>query len=67
MNQFNPPKYIRNLYIQYGENPFILLSKFIYAAHRHKWKKEEIDRVISAAKKGNYINLIRILRSHVQD
>ncbi len=53
MNQFNPPKYIRNLYIQYGENPFILLSKFICAARRHKWKKEESDRVISAAKKGN--------------
>ncbi|ATO20816.1 hypothetical protein BS636_14560 [Acinetobacter sp. LoGeW2-3] len=64
MNQFSPPKYIRNLYIKYGENPFVLLSKFIYAARRQKWTKEEIERVISAAKKGNYVALIRILRSH---
>ncbi|WP_347454344.1 hypothetical protein ABEF83_09155 [Acinetobacter thermotolerans] len=64
MNLFNPPKRVRNLYIKYGENPFVLLSKFIYAAHRQKWSKEEIERVISAAKKGNYIALIRILRSH---
>ncbi|OTG82742.1 hypothetical protein B9T33_04640 [Acinetobacter sp. ANC 5054] len=66
MNQFNPPKYVKGLNLKFGENPFVLFAQFAFSATRQMWTKEEIEQVIRAAKKGNYMNLMKILQFHIK-
>ncbi|OTG70468.1 hypothetical protein B9T26_13835 [Acinetobacter sp. ANC 4169] len=65
MNLFNPPKLVKGIYIRFGENPFVLLSSFSYQASRQSWTQQEISQVVTKAKKGNYMNLIKILKAHI--
>ena len=51
MNLFDPPKWVKSIYIRFCENPFVLLSLFSCQAIKQNWTQQEIANVLSKAKK----------------
>ena len=47
-------------------NAFSLMGVFSHQARREKWTKEEIDKVIEEATKGDYNHLIATLAEHCE-
>ena len=47
-------------------NAFSLMGAFSHQARREKWTKEEIDKVIEEATKGDYNHLIATLAEHCE-
>lgn len=64
MNLFSPPKKVSKLYISDKEHSFILLSLFIFKAHKEKWNNNDIKKVVEEARKSNYKHLIKTLKEH---
>lgn len=64
MNLFKPAKKVPKVYFRFGENQFVLLAVFIFAAHKNNWTKEEIKMVVDEARKSDYEHFIKTLRDH---
>ena len=47
-------------------NAYSLMGAFSHQARREKWTKEEIDKVIEEATKGDYNHLIATLAEHCE-
>lgn len=66
MNQFNPPKYIKMSLDNIDGNAFAIMAAFKREAKEQGWSSEDIEKVLTRAKSGNYSNLIITITAHIQ-
>ncbi|CAM0695080.1 hypothetical protein N0P26_002609 [Acinetobacter baumannii] len=64
MELFKPEKRLMNHPIHFGENPLVILSNFSDSALKQCWSQAEVETVISEASQGDYMKLIRTLRTY---
>ena len=64
MKLFKPEKRLMNHSIHFGENPLVILSNFSDSALKQGWSQAEVETVISEASQGDYMKLIRTLRTY---
>jgi len=57
-------KRLMNHPIHFGENPLVILSNFSHSALKQGWSQAEVETVISEASQGDYMKLIRTLRTY---
>lgn len=58
------PKKIRNLYLRYGDPPFVILSSFANAAQNQGWSSAEVKEIISEIHRHNYEYLFKTLKKY---
>lgn len=63
-NLFNPGKYVSLDLADSGGNAFAVMANFQRAAKREGWKSEEIDKVLTEAKSGDYNHLLGTILDH---
>ncbi|MEO9280297.1 hypothetical protein ABFY81_10325 [Acinetobacter sp. WA-87] len=64
MELLKPEKRLMNHSIQFGENPLVILSNFSDSALKQGWSEAEVETIISEASQGDYMKLIRTLRTY---
>ncbi|NUF54099.1 hypothetical protein HUN16_17315 [Acinetobacter seifertii] len=64
MELLKPEKRLMNHSIHFGENPLVILSNFSDSALNQGWREAEVETVISEASQGDYMKLIRTLRTY---
>ncbi|MCG9492203.1 hypothetical protein MCL36_06620 [Acinetobacter pittii] len=50
--------------VHFGENPLVLLTNFSNSALKQGWSQAEVESVIAQASQGDYMTLIRTLRTY---
>ena len=63
-NLFNPCKYVSLDLADSDGNAFAVMANFQRAAKREGWKSEEIDKVLTEAKSGDYNHLLGTILDH---
>lgn len=63
-NLFNPGKYVSLDLADSDGNAFAVMANFQRAAKREGWKSEEIDKVLTEAKNGDYNHLLGTILDH---
>lgn len=63
-NLFNPGKYVSLDLTDSNGNAFAVMANFQRAAKREGWKSEEIDKVLTEAKSGDYSHLLGTILDH---
>lgn len=63
-NLFNPGKYVSLDLADSDGNAFAVMANFQRAAKREGWKSEEIDKVLTEAKSGDYSHLLGTVLDH---
>ena len=63
-NLFNPGKYVSLDLADSDGNAFAVMANFQRAAKREGWKSEEIDKVLTEAKSGDYSHLLGTILDH---
>lgn len=63
-NLFNPGKYVNLDLADSDGNAFAVMANFQRAAKREGWKSEEIDKVLTEAKSGDYNHLLGTILDH---
>lgn len=63
-NLFNPGKYVSLDLTDSNGNAFAIMANFQRAAKREGWKSEEIDKVLTEAKSGDYNHLLGTILDH---
>lgn len=63
-NLFNPGKYVSLDLADSDDNAFAVMANFQRAAKREGWKSEEIDKVLTEAKSGDYNHLLGTILDH---
>lgn len=63
-NLFNPGKYVSLDLADSDGNAFAVMANFQRAAKREGWKSEEIDKVLTEAKSGDYNHLLGAILDH---
>lgn len=63
-NLFNPAKYVSLDLADSDGNAFAVMANFQRAAKREGWKSEEIDKVLTEAKSGDYNHLLGTILDH---
>lgn len=63
-NLFNPGKYVSLDLADSDGNAFVVMANFQRAAKREGWKSEEIDKVLTEAKSGDYNHLLGTILDH---
>lgn len=66
-NLFTPEKYATGSLIRVNGSAFVIMAYFRAQATSAGWIKDDIDLVISNAKRGDYESLIAIIEAHLQD
>lgn len=65
MNLFNPPKFVKGVYLRQGDQAFIVLAQFVYNARRQHWSATDIEHVRCHALNGNYEHFMNIIQAHL--
>lgn len=63
-NLFNPGKYVSLDLADSDSNAFAVMANFQRAAKCEGWKSEEIDKVLTEAKSGDYNHLLGTILDH---
>lgn len=63
-NLFNPGKYVSLDLADSDGNAFAVMANFQRATKREGWKSEEIDKVLTEAKNGDYNHLLGTILDH---
>lgn len=63
-NLFNPPKYVELDLVGTDGNAFAVMGNFQRAARRQGWSAEDIDTVLTEAKKDDYNHLMATITDH---
>lgn len=63
-NLFNPGKYVSLDLADSDGNAFAVMANFQRAAKREGWKSEEIEKVLTEAKNGDYNHLLGTILDH---
>lgn len=64
MNLFNPPKHVKMTLAGIDGNAFAIMAAFSKNAKRQGWSLEEINKVLTEAKSGDYYHLIAVIDEH---
>ena len=62
-NLFSPPRKV-DCDLPIGENANLIMSEWVYAAGRTGWTKDDMSKVLQAAKSSDYTNLCDALMEH---
>ena len=65
-NLFSPPRKV-DCDLPIGENANLIMSERVYAAGRVGWTKDDMSKVLQAAKSSDYTNLCDVLMEHSND
>ena len=63
-NLFNPGKYVSLDLVDSDGNAFAIMAIFQRTAKREGWKNEEIEKVLTEAKSGDYNHLLGTILDH---
>ena len=62
-NLFNPPRKV-DCDLPIGVNANLIMSAWVYAAGRAGWTKDDMSKVLQAAKSSDCTNLCDVLMEH---
>lgn len=54
-------KKVKNFYFRNGDDVFIVLAMFAFAAKKQNWNNEEIKKVLTEARMKDYEHMIKVL------